>query len=98
MLQQTRVSTVVEYYDKWMKKWPTIQDLSKANLEEVNQMWSGLGYYRRATFLHKGAVHLDRTAAGRMPRTAKELETIPGIGTFSTILYGLLNYIHIVPI
>lgn len=54
MLQQTRVATVIEYYKRWMKKWPTVESLSNASLEEVNEMWKGLGYYRRARFLHEG--------------------------------------------
>lgn len=55
MLQQTQVATVCEYYKRWMEKWPTVEDLSRASLEEVNEMWSGLGYYSRAKRLHEGA-------------------------------------------
>lgn len=51
MLQQTRVQTVIGYYNRWMEKWPTVQHLAAADLEEVNEMWAGLGYYRRARFL-----------------------------------------------
>merc|ERR1719323_2276683 len=47
MLQQTQVATVIEYYKKWMKKGPTMEDLAKADLEEVNNVWQGLGYYSR---------------------------------------------------
>ena len=54
MLQQTQVATVVDYYNKWMKRWPSIQELAKASLEEVNEMWAGLGYYSRARRLHEG--------------------------------------------
>ena len=46
MLQQTRVQTVIDYFNRWMTKWPTVEDLAKTTLEEVNEMWSGLGYYR----------------------------------------------------
>ncbi|KAG7159525.1 adenine DNA glycosylase-like [Homarus americanus] len=56
MLQQTQVSTVVSYFVKWMAKWPTVEDLARATLEEVNQVWAGLGYYSRARRLHEGAV------------------------------------------
>lgn len=55
MLQQTQVATVTEYYNKWMKRWPCLQDLAKASLEEVNEMWAGLGYYSRARRLHEGS-------------------------------------------
>lgn len=51
MLQQTRVQTVIDYFNKWMDKWPTLHHLARASLEEVNEMWAGLGYYRRARFL-----------------------------------------------
>ncbi|XP_078355052.1 uncharacterized protein LOC144639636 [Oculina patagonica] len=55
MLQQTQVATVKDYYTRWMEKWPTVEHLSRASLEEVNEMWSGLGYYSRAKRLHEGA-------------------------------------------
>merc|ERR1719370_2516016 len=58
MLQQTQVATVIEYYKKWMTKWPTVEKLSKATLEEVNEMWSGLGYYSRGKRLLEGAQKL----------------------------------------
>lgn len=46
MLQQTQVATVIPYFNKWIAKWPTVADLAKASVEEVNTMWAGLGYYR----------------------------------------------------
>ena len=55
MLQQTRVDTVIEKYIQWMTKYPTIKDLAKASDEDVNSLWSGLGYYRRAKYLVQGA-------------------------------------------
>ena len=48
MLQQTQVATVVKYYNNWIAKWPTVEHLSKASIEEVNEAWAGLGYYSRA--------------------------------------------------
>ena len=56
MCQQTRVETVVKYHTLWMQTFPTIDALSKATEEHVNQIWAGLGYYRRARFLHKGEI------------------------------------------
>lgn len=61
MLQQTQVATVCDYYNRWMEKWPTVEHLSRASLEEVNEMWSGLGYYSRAKRLHEGAKKVGRT-------------------------------------
>jgi A/G-specific adenine glycosylase len=56
MLQQTQVDTVIDYYKKWIAKWPTIYDFANASREEVLQMWSGLGYYNRASRLHDAAL------------------------------------------
>ena len=61
MLQQTQVATVKDYYTRWMEKWPTVEHLSRASLEEVNEMWSGLGYYSRAKRLHEGAKKVSAT-------------------------------------
>lgn len=55
MLQQTRVDTVIDKYIQWMERFPSIADLANATEEEVNSLWSGLGYYRRAQYLIKGA-------------------------------------------
>ena len=61
MLQQTQVATVKDYYTRWMEKWPTVEHLARASLEEVNEMWSGLGYYSRAKRLHEGAKKVSGT-------------------------------------
>jgi A/G-specific adenine glycosylase len=55
MLQQTQVATVKSYYSKWIEKWPDFTALSKATLEEVNTVWSGLGYYSRGRHLYEAA-------------------------------------------
>ena len=54
MLQQTQVATVIKYYENWMKKWPTMEDLAEATLDEVNQAWAGLGYYSRGCGFESG--------------------------------------------
>jgi A/G-specific adenine glycosylase len=51
MLQQTRVATVIEYWNRWMAKWPSLSELAASSIDDVNAMWSGLGYYRRARML-----------------------------------------------
>ncbi|KAF7656257.1 hypothetical protein LDENG_00044220 [Lucifuga dentata] len=84
MLQQTQVATVKDYYNKWMKRWPTVQDLAAATLEEVNQMWSGLGYYSRGKRLHEGAQKVVSEFKGQMPRTVDSLlKQIPGVGRYT---------------
>ena len=96
MLQQTRVAVVIEYWNRWMKKWPTIQDLAAAEPEEVLAAWRGLGYYSRATRIHEAAKLLtsDAEMKGRMPASAAELQAkVPGVGRYtagaiSSIVFG----------
>ncbi|XP_053360916.1 adenine DNA glycosylase isoform X2 [Clarias gariepinus] len=84
MLQQTQVATVINYYNRWMKKWPTVQKLAAASLEEVNQMWSGLGYYSRGRRLHEGAQKVVRDLGGEMPKSAEKLlKQLPGVGRYT---------------
>lgn len=84
MLQQTRVDTVVPYWYRWMERWPTLSALAASEPEEVNAVWAGLGYYRRAQQLLKGAKLIAATTTQgqepKLPATAKELKEIPGIG------------------
>lgn len=84
MLQQTQVSTVIGYFDTWMKKWPTVEDLASATLEEVNQIWAGLGYYSRARRLHEGAVKIVKELNGEFPNDRDSLiHQLPGVGRYS---------------
>uniref|UniRef100_A0A667WH64 Adenine DNA glycosylase n=2 Tax=Myripristis murdjan TaxID=586833 RepID=A0A667WH64_9TELE len=89
MLQQTQVATVIDYYNKWMKRWPTVQDLAAATLEEVNQMWAGLGYYSRGKRLHEGAQKVVSELKGQMPRTVESLlKQLPGVGRYTAGAIG----------
>ncbi|KAL9239670.1 hypothetical protein vseg_013972 [Gypsophila vaccaria] len=97
MLQQTQVVTVVEYYNRWMKKWPTVFDLSNASLEEVNEMWSGLGYYRRAKFLLEGAKKIV-DEGGKFPRTVASLKKVPGIGDYTAGAIASIAFNESVPL
>lgn len=83
MLQQTRVDTVINYWNKWMETFPTVTALAHATPDEVNQLWAGLGYYRRAQNLLKGAKYVVDKYDGLMPGTTEELLTIPGIGPYT---------------
>uniref|UniRef100_H0VLH0 Adenine DNA glycosylase n=1 Tax=Cavia porcellus TaxID=10141 RepID=H0VLH0_CAVPO len=84
MLQQTQVTTVINYYTRWMQKWPTLQDLASASLEEVNQLWAGLGYYSRGRRLQEGAQKVVRELGGHMPCTAETLQKfLPGVGRYT---------------
>merc|ERR1712091_686904 len=83
MLQQTRVQTVVPYFQKWLEMFPSVDALAAAEEEEVTRAWAGLGYYRRARFLHKGARHVVERLGGALPSGVAELKEIPGIGEYT---------------
>ncbi|KAI8577758.1 hypothetical protein K450DRAFT_250689 [Umbelopsis ramanniana AG] len=84
MLQQTQVATTIPYYNKWMTSFPTIHDLAKADIETVNKLWAGLGYYSRARRLWEGAQKICRESNGVLPNTAKSLEEkVPGVGRYT---------------
>lgn len=80
MLQQTQVSTVLGYFDRFMAALPTLQDLAAAPEDEVLHLWTGLGYYTRARNLQKTAQIVLREHAGEFPRDVEQLTELPGIG------------------
>jgi A/G-specific adenine glycosylase len=84
MLQQTRVAAVLEHYANWMQRFPTVEALAAASEDEVLAAWSGLGYYRRARFLHKGAKAVVAEHNGKLPQTAAELRQLSGIGAYTS--------------
>ncbi|MBL8277541.1 MAG: A/G-specific adenine glycosylase [Pelomonas sp.] len=80
MLQQTQVTTVLGYYERFLARWPRVTDLAAASLDEVLAQWAGLGYYSRARNLHACAQAVATLHGGDFPRSAAELQTLPGIG------------------
>lgn len=80
MLQQTQVATVLEYYARFLQRFPTVSDLAAAAQDEVLGLWSGLGYYSRARHLHRCAQDVMALHGGQFPRSAEQLQTLPGIG------------------
>ena len=80
MLQQTQVKTVLAYYDAFLVRFPTVQTLAAAPLDDVLSAWSGLGYYSRARNLHRCAQQVVAVHQGAFPTTAEALTTLPGIG------------------
>lgn len=80
MLQQTQVTTVIPYYHRFMRSFPSLKSLALANIDEVLSHWSGLGYYARARNLHSAAIILHNKYHGRFPKTVEALSTLPGIG------------------
>lgn len=83
MLQQTTVKTVEGYFQKWMEKFPTLEDLAQTDIEEVLLCWQGLGYYTRARKIHECAQVLTSKYQGKFPRERNELLKLPGIGPYS---------------
>lgn len=83
MLQQTRVETVIPYYERWMERFPTIRALAAATLQEVLVAWEGLGYYGRARNLYKSAQLVMQEYNGRLPEEARFLRKLPGIGRYT---------------
>lgn len=80
MLQQTQVSTVVDYFLRFVERMPTVADLAHTSQDEVMGLWSGLGYYSRARNLHRCAQQVMQEHGGQFPRQAALLQTLPGIG------------------
>lgn len=80
MLQQTQVVTVIDYYTRFLHRFPDVLSLSTGSLDEVLGLWSGLGYYSRARNLHACAVQVVRDHGGVFPQSAQSLQGLPGIG------------------
>jgi A/G-specific adenine glycosylase len=83
MSQQTRIATVLPYWTRWIARWPTLDAFARAEHDDVLAMWQGLGYYRRATNLHRCAQNIVNDRAGVIPRTAAGLAELPGIGPYT---------------
>lgn len=94
MLQQTQVTTVTPYFERFIERFPTVKALAEAPLDDVLKLWEGLGYYSRARNLHRGAHYVLTHFGGVLPRNAEQILEIPGIGPYSagailSIAYGV---------
>jgi A/G-specific adenine glycosylase len=98
MLQQTQVATVIPYWIKWMKVYPTVVALSQATPDEVNKLWAGLGYYRRAQMLLKGSQTVVNKYDGMLPQTVTELKEIEGIGPYTAGAIASIAFNQVSPI
>ncbi len=93
MLQQTRVETVIPYYERFLAQMPTVRSLAEAPLDQVLTLWSGLGYYRRARMLHAAAGRMVRDHGARLPEAPEQLLALEGVGRYTagavaSIAYG----------
>jgi len=92
MLQQTQTIRVLPKYQTFLSKFPTIQILAKSQVSDVLELWSGLGYNRRAKFLHQTAVYITENLNCVFPQTEKELQKIPGIGSYTAAAILVFSY------
>lgn len=83
MLQQTQVAVVIPYFHRWMQKFPTLESLARASIEEVIKLWEGLGYYSRARNLHQAARMIVEQKGGVIPNNPEELQALPGFGPYT---------------
>jgi A/G-specific adenine glycosylase len=83
MLQQTQVATVIPFYLRFLERFPTVEALAAAPIEEVLKYWAGLGYYARARNLHRAAQKVVAEFGGRVPETPEAIESLPGIGRYT---------------
>lgn len=98
MLQQTQVTTVIPYFERFMETFPTVQTLAEAPQDRVLNLWTGLGYYARARNLHKTAKIICTRSNGEFPKKVHELEELPGIGRSTAGAIRSLGYGEYAPI
>ncbi|MCX4242137.1 A/G-specific adenine glycosylase [Paraliomyxa miuraensis] len=98
MLQQTRVETVQRYFEAFMERFPTVEALAAADEQAVLAAWSGLGYYRRARLLHRGARHVVQAQGGQIPSDAEGLRAIPGVGEYTAGAIASIAFDRPVPL
>lgn len=94
MLQQTQVITVLGYFNRFLERFPTVASLAEAQVDDVLGLWSGLGYYSRARNLHRCAQNVVTLHGGEFPRTAAELQSLPGIGPSTAAAIASFCYLE----
>ena len=92
MLQQTTVATVGPYFKKFLERWPTVDTLASATLDQVLVAWAGLGYYARARNLHKCAGIVSRDLGGAFPNHEKDLLELPGVGRYTAAAIAAIAF------
>lgn len=97
MLQQTQVATVIPYYQRFLEKFPDVETLAAAPLEQVLKAWEGLGYYARARNLHKAAGEIVEKWGGHFPQTYARLRTLPGFGDYTAGAVASIAFGEAVP-
>jgi A/G-specific adenine glycosylase len=98
MLQQTRVETVLRYYDRWLERFPTLQSLADAPLDDVLKAWEGLGYYSRARNFHRAVREVAMHHGGQVPSDLDTFHSLPGVGRYTAGAVGSIAFGHPSPI
>ena len=94
MLQQTRVSAVLEHYRRFLRRFPTMQKLASARESSVLAAWSGLGYYRRARMMHAAAKTIVERAWRKVSGTIHELRALPGVGRYTAAAIASIVWVR----
>jgi A/G-specific adenine glycosylase len=92
MLQQTTVAAVKDYFNRFIERWPRVQDLAAAPLDDVLKAWAGLGYYARARNLHAAARMVVERFGGRFPQNEAQLRALPGIGAYTAAAIAAIAF------
>lgn len=98
MLQQTQVDTVIGYFNRFIQRFPTVEDLAQAELQDVLKLWEGLGYYSRARNLHKAAQKVVDQFSGNLPSDYATLQTLPGLGPYCAAAITSIAFGNPVPV
>jgi A/G-specific adenine glycosylase len=98
MLQQTQVTTVIPYYNRWLRRFPTFRSLAAATESDVLHAWQGLGYYTRARNLHRCAKTIVEKFGGDLPNGPDELKSLPGIGRYTANAIGVFAFDQSLPL
>ena len=83
MLQQTQVKTVIPYYNKWVKKYPTLESVAKSNIDDLLKIWEGLGYYSRCRNFHKASIKIFEDYNSKIPENFDQFKELPGVGEYT---------------
>ena len=98
MLQQTQVTTVIPYFERFMKRFPTVQELAKVEQQELLKYWEGLGYYSRARNLHKAAKLISDDYNGQLPDNYTDLLAVPGLGPYTAAAIASIAFDQAIPV
>ncbi|MBX7148551.1 A/G-specific adenine glycosylase [bacterium] len=98
MLQQTTVATVIPYYERFIQTLPTLKDLATAPEDQLLKLWAGLGYYSRVRNLKKAAQKVVGEFNGKLPSTAAQLKTLPGLGDYASAAVASIAFGEVIPV